>query len=181
MTKREHDEVDIDFEPEEELGSAASLQAKLKKLKDELAAVKKERQEYLDGWQRAKADMANVRKDAAADALRAATRGKESLVEDILPALDAFDMAATSEAWNTIDTTWRSGMEQVRNQLLNAFSQHGIERFGKAGEQIDHALHEIVQESGDLPGDSGTIARILRHGYRMGERIIRPAHVIAKR
>lgn len=181
MTKREHHDEDVDFEPEDEMGSVASLSAKMKKLKDELAETKKERQEYLDGWQRAKADMANVRKDAATDALRAAARGKESLIEDILPALDSFDMAAMSESWSAIDESWRSGMEQVRNQLLNALTQHGVERFGKVGDMLDHALHEVVQEQDDAAGKSGEIVRILRFGYRAGERVIRPAHVIVKR
>ena len=53
-----HEEVDIDFEPEEELGTVASLKAKLAKVKEDLEVVKKERSEYLDGWQRCKADYA---------------------------------------------------------------------------------------------------------------------------
>ena len=47
---------DIDFEPEDELGSVGAIKAKMQKLRDELATAKKERQEYLDGWQRAQAD-----------------------------------------------------------------------------------------------------------------------------
>ena len=58
--------TDVDFESEEELGGIASAQAKLKKLKDELAKVKAERQEYLDGWQRCKADNVNAKKDVEA-------------------------------------------------------------------------------------------------------------------
>lgn len=178
--KHGYDE-DIDFEPEDEMGSVGALKAKMDKLKHELKETKEKRDEYLDGWQRAKADMANVRKDAAADALRASVRGKEALIEDILPALDSFDMAAMSESWGAIDESWRSGMEQVRNQLLNALSQHGILRYGKVGDALDHTLHEVVQEQDDVAGESGTVVRILRYGYRNGDRIIRPAHVIAKR
>jgi molecular chaperone GrpE len=182
MTHKHRDEhEDVDFEPEDEMGSVGALKAKIDKLKHELKETKEKRDEYLDGWQRAKADMANIRKEAAADALRAGARGKEALIEDILPALDAFDMAALSESWSAIDDSWRSGMEQVRNQLLNALSHHGIERFGKVGEKTDHALHEIMQEVDDVAGDPGTIVRILRYGYRAGDRVIRPAHVIAKR
>lgn len=173
-------DVDIDFEQEDEQGTAAAYKAKLDKLKHELHEAKQKRDEYLDGWQRAKADMANIRREAAADALRAGARGKEALVEDLLPALDSFDMAAMSESWGAIDESWRSGMEQVRNQLLNALSQHGIERFGKVGDTLDHALYEVAQEVDDAAGESGTVVRILRYGYRNGDRIIRPAHVITK-
>ena len=175
----EHD-ADVDFEPEDEMGSVGAVKAKMEKLKKELEEVRVKRDEYLDGWQRAKADMANIRREAAEASVRASARGKESLVEDILPALDSFDMAAMSESWGAIDESWRSGMEQVRNQLLVSLAQHGIERFGKAGEKLDHALHEVVQEQDDVAGEPGTIVRILRYGYKNGDRVIRPAHVIAK-
>ncbi len=174
-----HDETD--FVPDEELGDVASAAAKLKKLKDELAQVKAERQEYLDGWQRCKADSVNARKETLANAERLGARAKESLIEDIIPALDGFDMAASSPAWAQVDAGWRSGIEQIRAQLLDALSRHGVERFGNVGESVDHSMHEAVEESEDVPGESGTVARILRYGYKMGGKILRPAQVIVKK
>lgn len=168
-------EEDIDFEPEEELGSAASLQAKLKKLREELASVKKERQEYLDGWQRCKADAVNARKEDAARMERIGVLTKEALVEDLLPALDAFDMAMQGEAWQSVDSNWRSGVEYIRSHLLKALEHNGVSAFGKEGDAFDHALHEAVQEE---EGESGVIIRVLRSGYKTAERIIRPAQVV---
>lgn len=179
--RKDTEAEELDFEPEDELGGEAAAKAKLKKLRDELEAAKKERQEYLDGWQRCKADAVNARKDLLRDADRAADRKLEALIEDILPALDSFDMAAASENWAEVSDGWRSGMEQVRNQLLDALRQYGVERTGKVGEQYDPRLHEALEERDDVAGESGTIARIIRFGYRRGERIIRPAHVIVKK
>src|SRR3990167_8959975 len=133
---------DVDFEPEEELGDVAAAKAKLKKLKDELEKAKKERQEYLDGWQRCKADSVNAKKEMEARAGRTAELLREALVHDIIPALDSFDMAAGSEAWAEIGDGWKSGMELVRDQLLDALKRHGIERFGKVGDTFDHTLYE---------------------------------------
>jgi len=172
---------DVNFEPEEELGDLGAAQAKLKKLKDELAKVKAERQEYLDGWQRCKADSINARRDIESRASRTSEALREALVHDIIPALDSFDMAAQSEAWSSVGDGFRSGMEAVQSQLLNALRSHGIERYGKVGDVFDHALHEATEERDDVPGEAGTIARILRYGYKSGERIIRPAHVITKK
>lgn len=172
---------DLNFEPEEELGDLGAAHAKLKKLKDELATTKKERQEYLDGWQRCKADSINAKKDTEVKAQRTAEILREALVHDIIPALDSFDMAAGSEAWAEVSDGWKSGMELVRDQLLNALKSHGIERFGKVGDTLDHSLHEVVQEVDDVAGKSGEIVRILRYGYRSGERVLRPAQVILKR
>lgn len=174
-------EVDVDFEPEDELGAAGAAQAKLKKLKEELEKVKKERQEYLDGWQRCKADAINTRKDIEVRAQRSAEVLREALVHDIIPALDSFDMAAESDAWASVGDGWRSGMERVRDLLIDALKRHGIERYGKVGDMLDHAIHEVVQEQDDVAGKSGEIVRIVRAGYRTDDRVLRPAHVITKK
>lgn len=172
---------DIDFEPEDELGTLGAAKAKMQKLRDELEKVKQERQEYLDGWQRCKADAVNAKKDASTHGERLAERSKEGMLKDMLPALDSLDMAFGTSAWENLDTEWRKGMEQVKNQFLGALHKHGIERFGRVGDIYDPYLHDIVQEMDDAPGESGTIARILRYGYKFGDKIIRPAEVIIKK
>jgi len=169
------DSDDIDFESEDELGGEGALKAKLKKLKEELAAVKKERQEYLDGWQRAKADLINAKKEAGEALRRATATGKELFVEELIPALDSFDMAMQGEAWKNVDAAWRSGVESIRSQILGVLQAHGIEMFGKEGEKFDPTLHEPIQEVGG--GESHIVARVLRSGYRSKSRILRPAQV----
>ncbi|MBI4087947.1 nucleotide exchange factor GrpE [Candidatus Kaiserbacteria bacterium] len=177
---KSEDIEDVNFEPEEELGDAAATQAKLKKLREELAAVKKERQEYLDGWQRCKADSVNARKDMLAAADRASERVKEAFLSDVIPALDSFDMATGNEAWEAMDAGWKSGIEHIRNQLLDVLERNDIKRFGKVGEKFDPQHHEAVQEVEDMPGEPHSIVKILRYGYEVGGRIIRPAQVIVK-
>lgn len=171
---------EVDFVPEDELGDLGAAQAKIKKLREELKEAQKKRDEYLDGWQRCKADSINARKDMETRATRAAELLRESLVHDIIPALDSFDMAVGSEAWATVSDGFQSGIEQVQSQLLNALKSHGIERYGNVGEKFDHALHEAVEERDDVAGERGTIARILRYGYKAGERVLRPAQVVIK-
>src|SRR3989344_4639140 len=133
-------EEEINFEPlpaqagDEELGDVAGAQAKVKKLREQLKEAQQKGAEYLDGWQRCKADSINGRKEALADAARRAAREKLSMIEDIIPVLDSFDMAAGSESWAEVSDGFRTGMEHVRNQLLDVLSRHGIERFGKIGE-----------------------------------------------
>ncbi|MBI2610410.1 nucleotide exchange factor GrpE [Candidatus Kaiserbacteria bacterium] len=173
-------EDDVRFEAEEDLGDVAAAKAKLKKLRDELERVKKERQEYLDGWQRCKADSINLKKEAESRASRTAELLREELIHDIIPALDSFDMAAGSEAWASVSDGWKSGMELVRDQLLDALSRHGIERIGKVGESLDHARHAILEERDDVAGEEGTVARVIRYGYKTKDRVLRPAQVVLK-
>lgn len=170
-----HEHEDIDFEPEDELGTVGAAKAKMQKLKDELAEVKKERQEYLDGWQRAKADLINAKKDAAEALQRAANAGKDSFVEELIPALDSFDMAMRSDAWKNVDNAWRIGVESIYSQLQGVLQAHGIEIYGKEGEDFDPSIHEAIEERGG--GESHTIAKVLRCGYRTKSRILRPAQV----
>jgi len=171
---------EINFEPEDELGTIGAAQAKIKNLREELKEAKAKRDEYLDGWQRAKADAVNSRKESLAAAERMGARAKHSIVEDIVPVLDSFDMATGSEAWAMVDENWRGGMEQIRNQLLGVLSRHGVERFGNVGDMVDHARHEVVQELDDVAGEPGEIVRVLRYGYQSKGYVIRPAQVIIK-
>lgn len=168
-------DVEIDFEPEDEFGDIAAAKAKLKKLRDELVAAKKERDEYLDGWQRCKADTVNAKKEAQEALARARAFGKESFVEELIPSLDSFDMAMQAEAWGTVDPVWRSGVESIHAQLISVLESHGISAFGKVGEVFDTTIHEAVQET---EGDSGHVVRVIRRGYRAGNRILRPAQVV---
>ncbi|MBP9757106.1 MAG: nucleotide exchange factor GrpE [Candidatus Pacebacteria bacterium] len=171
---------ELDFEPEEELGSVGAAQAKIKKLRAELKEAQQKRDEYLAGWQREKADAINMKKEAAHDGIRLAARVKANLIEDLLPSLDSFDMAYGSPSWESVDPTWRSGIDGIRNQLLEMLSKNGITRYGKPGDMLDPYLHEAVQEIEDVPGESGTIYKVLRYGYKAGEHVLRPAQVIVK-
>jgi len=171
-------EEDASFAPDEELGDLGALHAKLKKMRLELANCKAERTQFLDGWQRAKADSINIRKDAVAEGLRARNRTRDALVHDIIPALDSFDMAVAAESWSKVDENWRRGMENVRAQLLEALKKSGIQSYAEIGDKFDPALHEIVSEMDDNKMEAGTISSVVRRGYRCGEEILRPAHVV---
>lgn len=171
---------ELDFEPEEELGSIGAAQAKIKKLRSELKEAQAKRDEYLAGWQREKADAINMKKEAAHDGIRMAARVKANLIEDMLPALDSFDMAYGSPSWEAVDPTWRGGIDSIRNQFIDMLSKNGITRFGKIGDMLDPYLHEAVQEVADGPGESGSIVKVLRSGYKAGEHVLRPAQVIVK-
>jgi len=172
--------IDIDFEAADEMGDIPAAQAKIKKMREQLKETQSKRDEYLDGWQRCKADSINARKELLADADKRAERQKMDLIEDLIPVLDSFDMAAGSEAWAEVSDGFRTGMEQVRNQLLEVLSSNGVQRYGKVGEQFDPRTEEAVQEMDDAAGESHSVVKILRYGYKMGDRIIRPAQVVIK-
>jgi molecular chaperone GrpE len=171
-----HDEhEDIDFEPEDEMGETGAAKAKMQKLRAELKEAQAKASEYLDGWQRCKAEMVNARREMQEAHGRAAERGKEIFVEELIPALDGFDMAMQGAAWNSVDKAWATGIESIKSQIEGVLKAHGVEIYGREGEQFDAMLHEPIQESEG--GESHTIAKVFRRGYRTKDRILRPAQV----
>lgn len=176
MTDDLHEE--IDFEPEEELGDIGAARAKLQKLKAELKDAKKERQEYLDGWQRCKADSINSKREAMEAGERQGARARESVLEEIIPVLDSFDMAIGGASWESIDSNWRAGMEHVRTQLLNVLERHGVQRFGKIGDDFNPHIHEAIQKEADGSLSPNKVIRVVRFGYKFSEKVMRPAQVI---
>lgn len=172
------DDVELDFEAESaESGTLEQAAKRIKKLRAELEQCKKERQEYLDGWQRMRADVANQKKaDAHAhDRLRSIV--KEEVLNDLLPALDAFDMAMQSAGWSAVDAAWRSGVEYIYTQLIGALEKNGVTTFGSVGDVYSPHLHEAVAQSGE-PDEIQRITEVRRKGYCMGEIVLRPAQVL---
>jgi len=138
---------------------------------------KSERQEYLDGWQRMRADAANQKKEAADMFSRAKSVAIEDFLEDMLPALDAFDMAMQGDGWQEVSAAWRSGVEYIYTQMISALDKHGVTAYGAPGEAFSASEYEAMDEiAADAP--SHTVVKVLRRGYKIGSRVLRPAQVI---
>lgn len=175
MTKKQKDESteDVVFEEEDVQDSQV-----VKRLRSKLRNCEKEKKEYLDGWQRAKADLLNSKKEASERLERAGSVGRETLAGELLPVLDSFEMAFRGEAWGKVDEVWQKGIEYIHTQLLGVLSAHGVEEFGRAGEQFNPNIHEASEEKKDENAKSGTILEVLQAGYKTKDSIIRPARVI---
>ncbi len=170
-------DLDIDFDAEAETsGTLAAAQTKLQKVKADLLACKKERQEYLDGWQRLRAEIANQKRDDAAFTSRMKNSVREEILEDLLPALDAFDMAMQGNGWTKVDAAWRAGVEYIHTQLIATLEKHEVIAFGAPGDVYSPHEHEaIAEEATDGPW---RVQSVRRRGYRLGDRVLRPAQVI---
>ncbi len=157
---------------EEELDSVESRAgAKADKLKSELATVKRERQEYMDGWQRAKADYVNALKRFEEDKARAKEQGLVKATGALLPAYDTLERA---KAHGGIPEAFAG----VAKQLEAGFASLGIVQIGEAGETFDPIRHEAL---GTDPTDDqkrdDTVSAVLEKGYAVGDSVLRPARV----
>ncbi|MDO8593453.1 MAG: nucleotide exchange factor GrpE [bacterium] len=166
------DEEDVKIEPEisEEAGEARP-EEKIAKMREELKSCRQEKQEYMDGWQRAKADYVNLLKRIGTDAKASELKGKVGAVEALLPAFDALERA---KEHGEIP----EGFLAIARQLENAFAGLGLEDLGKVGEKFDPALHEALgQDAADSALTDDTITVVLEKGWRVSDVIIRPAKV----
>ncbi len=140
-----------------------------------LADVKRERDEYLELAQRARADFENFRKRAAREATEADKRGKTGIARDLVPVIDNLDRALAAA---TADDPLRQGVELVRSDLLAALERAGVEAYDPKGEAFDPNLHEALATRAEKGAEPGSIAETLELGYRLDGQVIRPARVV---
>ncbi len=170
---------DVEFVESDEEGAALGSAQKVKDLKQKIAVLQKEKQEYLDGWQRSRADYANLQKTTDEDRKRMRGLIEENFIEDLLPVIDSFSMAMSNkEAWEKVDANWRTGVEYIYQQMMTVLKDRGFATFGVVGETFDPTLHEAVSETETADEKlNHTIAAVLQQGYKLGDNILRAARV----
>ncbi len=137
-------------------------------------------QEHWDRLLRVSADFDNFKKRSARERQEAIRFANEGLMEKIIPVLDSMEMAlaATAQAEAGQSEALKTGVEMIYNQLKTVLAEAGLEQIDAAGEPFDPAWHEAVsqQASADVP--EGLVLHQIRKGYRLRERLIRPASVV---
>jgi len=140
-----------------------------------IADVQRERDEYLEIAQRARADFENYRKRAEREASEADRRAKAGLARELLPVIDNLERAlgAASE-----DDPLREGVALVHRDLVAVLTRAGVESYDPAGEAFDPALHEALAKRPADGADGGTVIETLERGYRLDGQVIRAARVV---
>lgn len=178
MEEKNLEQDDIVFENDEEYGHKDPTEV-IKKLKEKIKLLEAGKQEYLDGWQRAKADFINARKRDEETSAQLIKYANENLVTDLIPVLDSFDMAmGNKEAWEQAPKDWRVGVEYIYQQLLSTLSQRGLTQTNPRGAPFDPAEHEAVDtiETTNKEEDQ-KVLDVLQKGYSLNGKPIRGAKV----
>ncbi len=152
---------------------------KNKKLREDVKRLQKEKDEYLLGWQRAKADYINLQRELEAVRLNSSLITKEKVVENILPALDSFEMAfSNQDLWQKVDKNWRQGIESIYDQIISGLNKSDIEKIDQVDILFDPNIHQSIEKiKTDDKGKDHFVESILQVGYKVGNRTIRPAKV----
>lgn len=186
---KEKESDDVVFEDLNEEGDVMSEKEKSKhdknklkdKFEDKIERLEKERDEYLAGWQRMQADYKNREKEIELYKKDIIKFANTNLIKDILPVFDGYDMAKSNkEMWDSVDQNWRVGVEYLFTQLQKVLEGNGLKVFGEIDNEYDANIHEAVEVI-NLPLEekekSGKIINVLQKGYKIGDKLLRPARV----
>ncbi len=144
----------------------------------DLLEAEAKRDEYLDDLRRSHAELENYRKRVLRDAALQRDHGRIDVVAALLESLDDLDRTEQAGA-GSADEALAKGVALVSAKLRDALGSIGVERIDAAGVAFDPTVHEAVQQvPADEPHDEPEVARVLRPGYRLGERTLRPAMVV---
>ena len=148
---------------------------KVRKLKKDIATCKLEKEEYLKGWQRAKADYINFYRESTERQARAAEYSEESIFRELLDLADSFELAYAAGA---PDSQWARGIRQTYDKLKNIMKAHEIREIESTGKKFDPAIHEAIElvEIEDQDKDDLVVAEIQK-GYMLKGRVLRPSRV----
>ena len=158
------------MELEEEALEEEGLKEKLSKLRKELAACRNEKEEYLAGWQRAKADFINARKHEEKDRETFLKFAELGVLNDFLAIADSLALALKLQGNN--------GLREIYSQLLEILRQHGVTPLEAQGKKFNPLEHEAIErvEVSDEDKDEMVVEEMSR-GWKIGEKVLRPAKV----
>jgi len=146
-------------------------------LRQELESCKSQAAEYLEGWQRARAEFVNYKKRADKERDDAYQNGVIDTFRKLLPVVDDFDRAVANVPPEMANTDVIKGFVLIHRKLLGLLESAGVKVINPVGEVFNPAFHEAIgqDESSNVP--SGYISTVLQKGYVYGDKVLRPALV----
>ena len=165
-----------DAEPLVRVGAAAISPEQL----DELKQRADKADEHWDRLLRTSADFENYKKRAVREKQEAIKFANESLLQKLIPVLDNFDMALAAAQANQAQPvqSLQQGVNMIFQQLKGALAEAGLEEIEAAGKPFDPNLHEAISQKETADAPEGQVVQQLRKGYRLRERLLRPATVV---
>ena len=149
-----------------------STSSPLKEIEEKLIKCEKERDEYLNGWKRAKADSINQQKDELKRLEEIMKFANADIIKDLLLVLDSFELSLLA----TKDPEAKKGIKIIYSQFEKILNKQGLEKIKALGEKFDPALHEAMTQK-ESDEESGTILEEMAMGWKLNGKVIRPTKV----
>lgn len=157
--------------------TAKTLRHELDELKASLEKAEAEAKTNIEGWQRERAEFSNYKKRIERDnsQLRQTLTGE--MIKKYLVIFDDMELALKSRPKGGDGAGWAEGIELIARKLQNILDSEGIERINQNKVQFDPNLHEAISNEENPDFECGEVIEVVRQGYKLGDRILRPAMV----
>lgn len=133
--------------------------------------------EFENRFLRNQADFDNFRRRVRLDQEAAEKYRAQSLVSDLLPVVDNLERALQIEVADEQAKSLQQGVQMVQRALLEALQKEGVEEIAAVGEAFDPNVHQAVMQVEDAEHPSNTVVEQFQKGYKLKDRVIRPAMV----
>jgi molecular chaperone GrpE len=157
--------------------SAPTAEVDVAGLLAEVGELRAKADEYLDGWQRARAEFANYKKRIEREQDESRSRAAAAVLAKLLPIEDDLLRAVHERPEGEALQHWAEGIELIERKLAALLEAEGVEVIPAEGAVFDPELHEAVTHEPSDDHNEGQIIEVIQPGYRIGERILRPARV----
>ncbi|MGW8224104.1 MAG: nucleotide exchange factor GrpE [Anaerolineales bacterium] len=176
ISHQEEEAKEVELETGDELSEEGEI-SEIELLQTEIDKLRQQSQEYLDGWQRERAEFANYkkRKDKESQMLQNNISG--NIIRKYLDIVDDLERALQNQPEEGEGAAWAKGIELIYRKFLSALEAEGVVPMDVKGQQFDPNLHEAISQEPNEEYESGQIIEVLRNGYLIGDRVIRPASV----
>jgi molecular chaperone GrpE len=186
VTKKIKEETTTSTEEKEEAKPAETVEVKLETeaeideltaIRQQLAEAEAKAAEYLDGWQRARAEFANYKRRNDQEKSDLMKIANAALIARMLPILDDFDRAFQTLPSELRSLTWIDGVFIVHRKLLATLEGEGLTFIGTEDRVFDPTIHEAVTHESSNEYEEGQIIGEVQKGYKLGDRVLRPSLV----
>jgi len=157
------------------MADEAPIPTNAAELEERLGEVERERDEYLNDLKRVAADFENYRKRVARDQEGLVARAHERLVKELLPVLDDLERALEAAAQHE-EAKLEEGVRLVHRELVEALAREGLVEVETDGQFDPHVHEALVSQPSEQ--EDGSVIEVLQKGYRLGDRVLRPARVV---
>ena len=166
---------ETELEELNELGD--EVREDITELKKELEAIRLKSDEYLEGWQRARAEFANFRKRIDREREQSHQTAAGTIIRRYLEILDDLERALSNRPPEGEGAIWAGGIELIYRKFLKTLESEGVKRMEAEGEMFDPNMHEAISHEESPDHESGQIIEVVQPGYLLGDRVLRPALV----
>lgn len=175
MTTERDEKPDATEQAARSVDADAALPDDVARLKELLEDERTKAQTYMQNWQRAAADHQNFKRRVEDERSEVARFANAALVINLLPLIDDLDRALRNIDAPLAGLTWVDGIRLIHRKFQAVLEMTGVEEIQADGQMFDPSLHEAVSQG---PGEENKVIAVVQKGYRLGDRVIRPAMVV---